>query len=291
MLLELIRKLGWRRMVLIPLALAACMCLFILLLGLPMSLEFSSGTLISYQGLENRPDAASIERSLQGMLQKEVKAEVTTDPVTGKFGLDIQTTALLYENGEKENQVLALLSGFGLENPSILPYEPALGRIYKRQAVEGILIASLAIGLCLLFVYRRKVTLLTVPCVLLDLVAAVGGMCLTRTPLSLASLAGLLLLLGYGVDTNVLLTTYVLKRFEGEPEERVASSMKTGFTITITTLLTMLAVNLFVTNSSLDQLSTVLVFGLAADLLNTWFLNAGILLRHASKRRIYHVSL
>jgi preprotein translocase subunit SecF len=291
MLLGLIRKLGWRRMVLIPLALAACMFLFILLLGLPMSLEFSSGTLISYQGLDNKPDAASIERSLQGILQKEVKAEVTTDPTTGKFGLDIQTAALLHENEERENQVLALLSSFGLENPSILPYEPALGRIYKQQAVEGILIASLAIGLCLLFVYRRKITLLTVPCVLLDLVAAVGGMCLTRTPLSLASLAGLLLLLGYGVDTNVLLSTYVFKRFEGEPEERVASAMKTGFTITLTTLFTMLAVNLFVTNPSLDQLSTVLIFGLAADLLNTWFLNAGILLWHASKRRMYHVSL
>jgi preprotein translocase subunit SecF len=67
--------------------------------------------------------------------------------------------------------------------------------------------------------------------------------------------------------------------------------MKTGFTITSTTLLTMLAVNLFVTNASLDQLSIVLVFGLAADLLNTWFLNAGILLRYLSKKKTYYVAL
>jgi len=289
MFLELIRKLGWRKMLMIPLALAIVSSFLILFVGFPLSLEFSSGTLISYRGLENKPDPLSVERLLRGIIPGEVKAEIITDPSTGKFGLDIQTTAVLGEN--EENQVIATLSSLGLKNPSITPLEPALGRTYRRQAVEAILIASIAIGLCMLFVYKRKIVLLTVPCVLADLLAALGGMCLTKTPLSLASLAGLLLLLGYGVDTNILLTTYALKRFEGEPEERISSAMKTGFTITLTTLFTMLSVNVFVSNPSLDELSTVLVFGLAADLLNTWFLNAAILLWHLSKRKTYHVAL
>jgi preprotein translocase subunit SecF len=289
MFLGLIRKLGWRKMLMIPLALAIVSSFLILFVGFPLSLEFSSGTLISYRGLENKPDPLSVEHLLRGIIPGEVKAEIITDPSTGKFGLDIQTTAVLGEN--EENQVIAALSSLGLKNPSITPFEPALGRTYRRQAVEAILIASIAIGLCMLFVYKRKIVLLTVPCVLADLLAALGGMCLTKTPLSLASLAGLLLLLGYGVDTNILLTTYALKRFEGEPEERISSAMKTGFTITLTTLFTMLSVNVFVSNPSLDELSTVLVFGLAADLLDTWFLNAAILLWHLSKRKTYHVAL
>jgi preprotein translocase subunit SecF len=289
MFLKLIRRLGWRRLLLPPLTLASVSVLLILFIGLPMSLEFSSGTMISYRGLENRPDLISVERLLRGIIPGEIKTEIVTDPVTGKFGLDIQTTVVIDEN--MENQLVTSLSSLGLQNPSIVPFEPALGRTYKKQAIEAIIIASLAIGFCMLLVYRKKIVLFTVPCVLANLLFALAGMCLTRTPLSLASLAGLLLLLGYGVDTNVLLATYALKRFEGEPDERVAIAMKTGFTITSTTLLTMLAVNLFVTNASLDQLSIVLVFGLAADLLNTWFLNAGILLRYLSKKKTYYVAL
>lgn len=275
-------------MVLPPLLLAGLMLVTILTLGVPLSLEFSSGTLIRYEGIEERPDVARIESSLHQLVGGEIKVEVTRDPLTGRFGLDIQTP-LLGEN--LENQVCTLLSGLGLENPSILPYSPALGRAQRKQAVTAILVAALIIGLCLLFVYRKKVVLFTVPCVLLNLLAALGGMALTGTPLSLASLAGLLLLLGYGVDTNILLANFALKRFEGEPEERIASAMKTGFMITLTTFATMLAVNLFVTNPSLDQLSTTLLFGLGADLLDTWFLNAGVYLYFTKKRRMYYVSL
>jgi len=69
--------------------------------------------------------------------------------------------------------------------------------------------------------------------------------------------------------------------------------VKTGFMITGTTIATMAAVNLLVTNASIDQLSIVIVFGLIGDLFNTWFLNAGMLIRYAERKKgkEYYVSL
>ncbi len=285
------KKLG-KRMLLPPLILALLMGIAILWLGVPMSLEFSSGTILSYKDVQEVPNLNQLESQLKSMLGGEVKAEETKDPVTGKVGLDIQTTTVLDQN--LENQVTQFLyERYSLKNAKILVFAPALGETYRRQAVQAITVAVVVIGLCLLIVYRRKIVLVTIPCILLDLLAGLGGLALTSTPLSLASLAGLLLLLGYGVDTNVLLSNSVIKRPEGEPEDRVASAMKTGFTITGTTLLTMLLINLFVNNPSIDQLSTVLIFGLAADLLNTWFLNASFLIWWARKRKgvLHYVSL
>jgi len=63
--------------------------------------------------------------------------------------------------------------------------------------------------------------------------------------------------------------------------------------ITGTSLATMICINILVTNPSITQLVTVLTFGLAGDLVNTWFLNGGALVWYTErqKRKEYYVSL
>jgi preprotein translocase subunit SecF len=272
-------------MITIPIVLAIFFSTIVALRGVPMSLDFSSGTLVSYHNLDNRPDANGIEQALVTLYGAEVKADVTQDPSTSKFGLDIQTTKVLDEN--LENQTVGMLSQqFGIQGiPDITPFEPALSEAYMKQTVLAIVGALIAMGVILLIVFRRKVSLAMLPCVVLNMIAAFGGMALFQVQFSLASLAGFLLLVGYSIDTNILLGMSVMRRVGGEVRERVANAMKTGFMITGTTIATMAVVNLFVTNASIDQLSIVIVFGLIADLFNTWFLNAGILIRHAGRKK------
>ncbi len=282
-----------RHMVAIPIVLAIFFATIVILRGVPKSLEFSSGTLISYHDLDNRPDANAVEQALGTLFGVEVKADVTQDPATSKYGLDIQTTKVLDEN--MENQTLQMLSQqFGiLGAPDVTPFEPALSEAYMKQTVWAVLGALIAMGVILLIVFRRKVSLTMLPCVVLNMVAAFGGMALFQVQFSLASLAGFLLLIGYSIDTNILLGMSVLRRVGGDVRERVANVMKTGFMITGTTIATMAVVNLFVTNASIDQLSIVIVFGLIADLFDTWFLNAGVLIHYAEhkKGKEYYVSL
>jgi preprotein translocase subunit SecF len=280
-----------RQMIAIPLVLAAVFAAIFFIRGVPMSIEFSSGTMISYRNLENSPNADAVETALRAAFLAEVKATPTfTD---NRYGLEIQTTKVLDENG-KEILQRAMTEQFGIEGmPEIDPIQPAESRSYFVGTMWAILFAFIAMFVILLLVFRHKIVGVMLLCVGLNMVWALGGLALLQFQFSLASLTGFLLMIGFSVDTNILLTTHVLKRVGGEPRERMATAMRTGFTITGTTLATMICINILVTNPSITQLATVLTFGLAGDLFNTWFLNGGALIWYMErqKRKEYYVSL
>jgi preprotein translocase subunit SecF len=87
------------------------------------------------------------------------------------------------------------------------------------------------------------------------------------------------------VDTDILLTTKVL----GERkylEKKISSCRATGLTMTGAAIAAFLVLHLvssysylvgFSTIPVLANISTVMIFGLLADIINTWFLNAGLL--------------
>jgi preprotein translocase subunit SecF len=108
-------------------------------------------------------------------------------------------------------------------------------------------------------------------------------MTLAGVRLSLATVAALLMLIGYAVDTNILLTSRLLKRRE-EMRIRLLGAMKTGLTMGATTLCAVGALYLFSTSDILDDIALVLIFGLVADLLNTWLFNAGLLRGYLSRK-------
>ena len=95
--------------------------------------------------------------------------------------------------------------------------------------------------------------------------------------LSTAGIAAFLMLIGYSVDTDILLSTKVLKRKDGTILERIFSAMKTGFTMTITTLAAVTVALLFTQSEIIKQIMIILLIGLFIDLINTWIQNAGIL--------------
>jgi len=104
--------------------------------------------------------------------------------------------------------------------------------------------------------------------------------------LSLGTVAALLMLIGYSVDTDILLTTRLLKR-KGELGDKIKDAMKTGMTMTLTTLAALTAlfavssgsylVSTFTRIDIIRDISIVLIFGLIADIINTWMTNVGIL--------------
>ncbi len=282
-----------RQMIAIPLVLAAFFAAVFLIRGVPVSIEFSSGAMISYRNLENSPNADAVEVALNTVLAAEVKAVATKDPATGTFGLDIQTTKALDDNGRELVQ-RTMADQFGIQStPEFFSIEAAISQDYLRGAMWAIICAFIAMGVIVLLTFRKKIATIMLLCVALNMLWALGGLALLQMQFSLASLAGFLLMVGFSIDTNILLTTHVLKRLGGEPRERMANAMITGFMITGTTLTTMICINILVTNPSITQLVTVLTFGLAGDLFNTWFLNGGVLIRYAERqrRKEYYVSL
>lgn len=121
-----------------------------------------------------------------------------------------------------------------------------------------------------------------------DMAIAVGGMSLFNIPISTATIAALLMLVGYSVDTDIMLTTRVLKRRSGTLDERIAGAMKTGITMSLTTIFAMAVLYLVVTfvvpaADVLANIAAVLLIGLIGDLMLTWMTNAGILKYYMSE--------
>jgi preprotein translocase subunit SecF len=102
--------------------------------------------------------------------------------------------------------------------------------------------------------------------------------------LTTAGIAAFLMLIGYSIDTDILLTTRVLKRKEGTISERIASAVPTGMTMTFASLAAVL-VAFYATESELmKQIMFILGWGLVADLVFTWLFNAALLRMYAEKR-------
>ena len=107
-------------------------------------------------------------------------------------------------------------------------------------------------------------------------------MSLFNIPLSIASVGALLMLIGYSVDTDILLTTRLLKRKEGTVVERAKAAMKTGLTMSIAAIVAMsilyvVTVVFMPKATTLSSISAVLIVGLCGDIITTWLMNLGIL--------------
>jgi len=160
---------------------------------------------------------------------------------------------------------------------------PLLSTQSLTQVYYALAFAFLFMSITVFIIFRNLVpSIAVILAALCDIIIAIGGMSLFGIPLSLASVGALLMLIGYSVDTDILLTTRVLKRREGTVVERAKDAMGTGFTMAAAAIGSMVALYLVVlflmpNAKVLDQIAAVLIIGLVADVLATWLMNLGIL--------------
>ena len=160
---------------------------------------------------------------------------------------------------------------------------PLLSKQSLTQVYYALAFAFIFMSITVFIIFRNFVpSMAVILAAFCDIVIAIGGMSVFGIPLSLASVGALLMLIGYSVDTDILLTTRVLKRREGTINERAKDAMKTGFTMAAAAIGSMMALYLVVKflmpyAQVLDQIAAVLIIGLIADVLATWLMNLGIL--------------
>lgn len=172
----------------------------------------------------------------------------------------------------------------------------------QKEAIKAVLFSFIGMALVVFFIFRNFIpSIAVVTAAFADIVFAMAMMNVFGIVLSLGTVAALLMLIGYSVDTNILLTNRLLRR-RGELNEKIKDAMKTGLTMTTTTLaaLTVLfiissgsvMISSFTRIDIIRDISVVLIFGLLADLMNTWMTNMGILKWHVEKgtRRVSKVT-
>jgi preprotein translocase subunit SecF len=161
----------------------------------------------------------------------------------------------------------------------------ALGESFFRQTVGAVIVAFIAMGLVVLITFRALVpSLFVILAAASDIICTLATVSLLGMKLSTAGVAAFLMLIGYSVDTDILLTTRVLKRKEGTIFDRIISSMKTGMTMSMTSLLAAVVAYTFSTSDVIKQIMAIIIIGLAFDMLNTWIQNTGILRWHLERK-------
>jgi preprotein translocase subunit SecF len=174
---------------------------------------------------------------------------------------------------------------FGDLEYSVEEMGSSLGSTFFRETFFALLFAFLFMAGVVFFYFREPIpSFAIVLSALSNMVVTLAVINLLGVKLSTAGVAAFLMLIGYSVDTNILLSTKVLKGTKGSIVERIISGMKTGFLMTLTTFTAVLIAYIFSQSEALSQIMLILMIGLLMDVLNTWVQNAGILMLYLEKK-------
>lgn len=218
---------------------------------------------------------------------EDLNARAISDLVTGE-----QKAIILQTKNDGDSTKVALENYLGYElnseNSSFEFTGSSLSDSFYKQLISAIIVAFFFMGIVVFIIFRNFVpSFAVIISAFADIVMTVAFVNLLGMKMSTAGIVAFLMLIGYSVDTDILLTTRVLKRHEGNLNHRLLESLKTGMTMTLTSLFA-IVVALFIVrpfSGVLTQIFTILVIGLAFDLINTWITNVSILKWYVEERK------
>ncbi len=151
-------------------------------------------------------------------------------------------------------------------------------------------ILAIALGVLLIILYIRYSipSAAVVAAGFSDIVVTLAIFNLTGEKLSTAGVAAFLMLIGYSVDTDMLLTNRVLKRTTGELMEKIYGAIQTGMTMICATFAAVLTTYVLVQSEIIKQIMLILLIGLVVDVIMTWIQNVAFLrlyLEHQDTKR------
>ncbi|MBW3011057.1 protein translocase subunit SecF, partial [Candidatus Woesearchaeota archaeon] len=161
---------------------------------------------------------------------------------------------------------------------SIGTVSPRFSAGFFKTAIIAVLIAFIFMGLVVFYYFRVPIpSLAVILCAFSDIICSIAIFNLLGGKLGTGGVAAFLMLIGYSVDTDILLSTRVLKHGHGTTFERIINAMKTGMTMSLTTIAALTVGLIFSQSEVLKQIFTILLIGLLLDLPMTWLQNTAIL--------------
>ncbi len=276
-----------KQLVAIPLLLlliaVSILVFWTLLTGLPVDrgLAFVGGT-------EVRIDVGDVENPEQQIdsIFNSQQDSISSVPGTGEY---IVTFAAGVTTPEEIENSLA-------EHPDMTISElsqisPLLGGDSQKLALMALGVSFMLMSLFVFGIFRSIIpSFIVILSAVSNITIAVAAMNLASIPLSMGTVGALLMLIGYGIDSDILMNTYVLKENKIAFQESIHEAMRTGVTMTVTSLAAMVMMTVVATAFRIELLAHmgfVLAVGLAADLVITYLLNVSILRYYVTKKGDY----
>ncbi len=266
-----IEKYSPKQLVIIPLAILAVALILLILniatTGMPVTpgIDFSGGTAVTLITTDTREQIS--------LYFKDYPLSEISDMNNGKFlkfGL----------MDDAKYKSLSSVIDQRYPDARIDQIGETFGKSLQSQAVLALIFSFIGMSIVVFLSFRTFVPAAAVVLsAFADIVMTAAMMNLVGIQLSLGTLAALLMLIGYSVDSDILLTNRVLKR-QGKLNEKLSGAFHTGIIMTTTTLAAttaMFLVSWFGAVQIIYEISAVLLIGLLFDVMNTWLTNVGII--------------
>lgn len=160
--------------------------------------------------------------------------------------------------------------------PSVKSIGPVLGELFWKQTYVALITAFVFMAFFVFILFRSPIpSIIVILAAATDIVSTIAILSLLGIKLSLSVLAALLMIIGYSVDTDILLTSSLLKTRREEVSRNLKTTMKTGLLMSITTLVALASILLVSGSFVLSQIAVVLIIGILIDMPATWMGNAG----------------
>ncbi|WP_336327105.1 protein translocase subunit SecF [Halovenus sp. HT40] len=245
------------------------------LTGTPVSLgfEFTGGTEIEFVA-----DDTSTDEIEQVLSEHDIESVQSIGVDGNSYLVQTQATG---EEAEAIEQTLNEEYGDGEGVVQRAEQRSAsFGGDTQGQALIGVVIAFTGMSILVALMFRTFIpSIAVVLSAFSDIVIPVALMNIFGIDLTLGAVAALLMIIGYSVDSDILLNNHVLRRRGGFYENAYAA-MRTGISMTLTSIAamtTMAIVARIFAIPLLGEVALILVFGLCADLVNTYLLNMSLL--------------
>ncbi len=159
-----------------------------------------------------------------------------------------------------------------LGQPTVRTIGPVIGEIFWKQAQLAIVAAFVLMSIVVFLLFRSPApSLIVILAAITDIVITIALLDLIGVKLSLHVLAALLMIIGYSVDTDIVLTTNMLRG------GGVRSAMKTGLTMSAAAVAAFFAMYAISGSLVLQEMALVIILGILVDIPATYLANAGIL--------------
>jgi len=249
--------------------------------------SLSGGTIITLTGDLLNNDLLQLEQNLKSKYD-DISFRRLTDISSGKTIAFIIESPINQE--ELKSSIEDILGGkLSQENSSIEFSQSALGSNFYKQLIIALSASFVLISIVIFFLFRSFVpSIAVIFAAFADIVMPLALIDYLGIKISTAGIAAFLMLIGYSVDTDILLTTRALKKQEGTLNQRIFGAFKTGIFMNITALVAVLPAFFIITGlpDSFRQIFFILSLGFFADIINTWLTNAGIIKWYCERKGI-----
>lgn len=228
-------------------------------------------------------DAGALEAALQQRFGTDLRLRVLKDPLTGEQQLVVEA------GGAPDKDALVAEIGRQLGTPlpegsyNIRTVSPTISGATFTGARRAVALSFVLMGCCIFILFREPVfSAAVILSAFTDVAETYAAMSLLGMRLSLPAIAALLMLIGYSVESNILMTSRIVQRREREQAvlDVIHDAFPTGFMMTATALVALASVLLLSTASVLREIAAILAIGLVLDIVATWVQNAAVIVWH-----------